>query len=296
MTKCNFKFLVLETVWELTSSDNTLLEGLFNPAEVQFALSELANDKAPGPDGFNVHFIKHFWPNISKQVFKCYQKFWDSGSLLKGFNSSFITLIPKTSSSTRVQDYRPISLINSISKLLTKVLANRMMVLAHKLFDDHQYGFIRGRQAAESILLVHEVHHTIKSDHNKGLILKLDFEKAFDTVRWDFLFQSMDKLGFGARWIMWIKNLLHSSRLLVLLNGSPTAEFLKKNGVRQGDPLSPLLFNIAGGVLSSMIKKVRDLGFIKGIQMGNDLKESLISNMQMTQSYFLVQIMLQSKV
>lgn len=127
------------------------------------------------------------------------------------------------------------------------------MPLTQKLFDDHQYGFIKGRQEAESIMLVHEVHHTIKYDSSKGMILKLDFEKAFDTVRWDFLLHTMDRLGFGKKWIMWIENLLHSTRMSILLIGSPTSEFQMRNGVRQGDPISPLLFNIAGRVLSSMI-------------------------------------------
>lgn len=168
------RIIVTESLW---------LERNFMKFEIDLALSELANNKSPGLDGFNLYFIKFFWKNLSGQVLECFSKFWASGMLPKGFNSSFIALIPKKSHPKLIQDYTPINLINSISKLLTKVLANRMIVLNNKLFDDYQNRFIKGRHAAKSILLVHEVHHSIKLDSNKCMILKLDFEKAFDTVR-----------------------------------------------------------------------------------------------------------------
>lgn len=109
----------------------------------------------------------------------------------------------------------------------------------------------------------------LKQDASRGLILKLDFEKAFDTINWDFLWQSLENLGFGCKLIGSLKRLFHSSKISVLVNGSPTSEFKVSNGVRRGDPLSPLLFNLAVGVLNSLIKKARALGLIQGIQLGN---------------------------
>lgn len=254
----------------ITESETLGLEKEFNEIEVELALSELANDKVSGPDGSNIHFIKFFWKNLKSQIMECFRNFWANRELPLGFNSSFIALIPKISHPKLIQDYGPISLINSISKLLTKLLANRLTTLSSKVFDHFQFGFLKGRQAAESIIIVHEIHHSIKIDSSRGMILKLDFEKASDSVRWDFMLPTMEKMGFGMLWIMWIKKFLKSTRLSLLLNGSPISEFCMSNGVRQGDPLSPYLFNIAGGVLSLLIRKANKLGLIRGIVMGHN--------------------------
>lgn len=115
--------------------------------------------------------------------------------------------------------------------------------------------------------MVQEVFHTRKQDDSKGIILELDFEKAFDTIQWEFLWQTLSSLGFGDKWIGWMRNLFQSIRVSILLNGSSTTEFPVPNDVRQGDPLSPLLFNLAVGVLSEMIGKASRLGILKGIQL-----------------------------
>lgn len=172
-----------------------------------------------------------------------------------------------------MQDYRPISLLNSISKILTKILACRLEKLNGTLFGDHQYDFIKGRQAAESILIVNEVARFLRIHQEKGIILKLDFEKAFDSINWEFLFQTMKSLGFGVKWIGWIKSLLRTSRISVLVNGSPTKEFSPSNGVRQGDPLSPLLFNLAGEILNKMLLKANQLRMFSGISFNKNVAE-----------------------
>lgn len=123
------------------------LEKGFSIREIESALHSLGSDKAPGPDGFNIFFIKKFWPHIRDKVLECFANFEHIHNLPKGFNSSFLALIPKVVSPQNVQDYRPISLLNSLPKLLTKVLANRLEKLNDKLFGGNQYGFIKGRQA-----------------------------------------------------------------------------------------------------------------------------------------------------
>lgn len=101
------------------------------------------------------------------------------------------------------------------------------------------------------------------------MILKLDFEKAFDSVNWAFLFHVMRTFGFGERWISWVQSILSSTRMSVLINGSPTEEFSADRGLRQGDPISPLLFNIVGEILHLLLCKAESLGTIQGIKMGD---------------------------
>lgn len=199
--------------------------------------------------------------------------FEQSGALPKGFNSSSIALVPKVISPQGVQHFRPISLLNSIPKVLTKLLAFRLEKLSGTLVDGNRYGFIKGRQAAESILIVNEVAHSLKTHQESGIILKLDFEKAFDTVNWEFLFRTMKSFGFGEKWIGWIKSLFKSSRISVLVNGSPSKESCPSNGVRQGDPLSSLLFNLAGVVLSRMLVRENKLNLFNGIKLSSSSTE-----------------------
>lgn len=112
--------------------------------------------------------------------------FHENAVVPSGVNSSFVTIIPKSLQPTSVKDFRPISLINSTVKILLKVLASRLATHMEYLISDTQTGFIKGRQASDSIFIVKEVAHFIQKRNSRGMILKLVFEKAFDTVNWDF--------------------------------------------------------------------------------------------------------------
>ena len=195
--------------------------------------------------------------------------FCENCYLPPGINSSFLALIPKTSSPIQIKDYRPISLINSSIKILMKVLATRLSGHMKSLVSDTQSGFIKGRQSSESILVVKEVAHSLQKNKCKGVILKLDFEKAFDTINWDFLMDTMRAMNFDQTWCCWIRTLLESIRISILINGQPTKEFKPERGLRQGDPISPLLFNLAGEVLSSLLRTANQKEVFKGIKLSS---------------------------
>lgn len=143
--------------------------------------------------------------------------------------------------------------MNALLKLLTKVMANTLKPLMPTLVSQHQSVFIKGRQITDGILITSELVSLLQREKTSGLIFKIDFEKAFDRVKWDFVYDILKAMNFGSKWIDWLRNLFESSRISVLVNGAPTEEFNPSRGLRQGDPLSPLLFNLVGEGLSSLL-------------------------------------------
>lgn len=118
-------------------------------------------------------------------------------------------------------------------------------------------------------MIANEVIEWWKFSKSKRVILKIDFEKAYDPVNWDFLFSMARNFGFDEKWLCWIKECLSSSRISVLVNGSPTDEFSPQKGLRQGDPLSPFLFNIVVEGLNVLLSKVKQLGLFKAASVGS---------------------------
>ncbi|XP_071695737.1 uncharacterized mitochondrial protein AtMg01250-like [Rutidosis leptorrhynchoides] len=122
----------------------------------------------------------------------------------------------------------------------------------------------------DGVLIVNESLEFLKNKHIKSLLFKVDFEKAFDSLNWEFLDEMMFLMGFGIKWRKWIASCLGSASISVLVNGSPTKEFNLGRGVRQGDPLSPFLFIIVAEGLNWMAKSAVSNGLFCGVEIGND--------------------------
>ena len=106
-------------------------------------------------------------------------------------------------------------------------------------------------------------------EEKKGLIIKLDFQKAYDCLNWNYVLQMMRGFGFGDKWVEWIKECISTAKLSVLVNGAPTKEFSMQKGLRQGDPLSPFLFIIAAEGLNLLLRSAKEKGLILGVDLGS---------------------------
>ncbi|GJU64428.1 RNA-directed DNA polymerase, eukaryota, partial [Tanacetum coccineum] len=189
-------------------------------------------------------------------------------------NSSFIALIPKIPDANIVKDFRPISLIGSLYKIIAKILANRLVGVLGDIVNEVQSAFIAERQILDGPFILNEILQWSKTKKKQSLIFKVDFEKAYDSVRWDFLDDILKKFGFGEKWCKWIQSCLRSSRGSILINGSPTEEFQFYKGLKQGDPLSPFLFILIMESLHLSFQRVVDNGMFNGIKLSSSLSIS----------------------
>ena len=245
------------------------LEEMFTEEEVLAAVSGLSDDKAPGPDGFPIAFWSFSWDFVKEEVMGFFKDFFQNEQFVKSLNATFLVLVPKGSTVDDLKDLRPINLVGSLYKILTKVLANRIKGVMGVIISQSQNAFVKGRQILDAALIANEVVDSVLRRKENGLMCKLDIEKAYDHIRWDFLLQTLERMGFGPKWIRWIHWCISTASFSVMFNGSPAGFFRSSRGLRQGDPLSSYLFVVGMEVLSCLLKRAVDGNFISGCRLGN---------------------------
>jgi hypothetical protein len=253
----------------LDESDRDLLDQPFTEEEVWGVVRNMAGDKAPGPDGFSLAFFQSCWDVIKQDVMQVFHEFHTTRNFERSMNVTFLALIPKKPGAQECKDFRPISLVTGIYKIIAKVLANRLSGVLTKLVSDSQNAFIGVRQILDSVLVANESLDSRVKSGLPGMLCKLDIEKAYDNVNWNFLIYMLRRCGFSERWRHWIYTCISSVRFSVLVNGSAHGFFPTSRGLRQGDPLSPLLFIIVMEALSRMLERAVAGGFISGFAVGN---------------------------
>jgi hypothetical protein len=183
-------------------------------------------------------------------------------------NATFIALIPKVDSPQRLNDFRPISLVGSLYKILAKVLANRLRLVIGSVISESQTAFVKDRQILDGILIANEIVDEAKKSKKELLLFKVDFEKAYDSVDWGYLDAVMGRMDFPPLWRKWMKECVCTATASVLVNGSPTDEFPLERGLRQGDPLSPFLFLLAAEGLNVLMKSLVEANLFTGYSVG----------------------------
>nr|GEU84065.1 putative RNA-directed DNA polymerase, eukaryota, reverse transcriptase zinc-binding domain protein [Tanacetum cinerariifolium] len=251
----------------LSSEQVAELEIPISKEEIRNAVWGCGENKSLGPDGFTFEFFRKYWHIMGTEFCLAVEWFFNHDSFSVGCNSSFIALILKSLDPKLVSDFCPISLIGSVYKVITKILQNRLSFVISDQISDVQSAFLPNRQILDGPFILNDLLARCKFKKQSAMVLKVDFAKAYDSIRWDYLEDVLHSFGFGVKWRSWVKGCLSSSMASILVNGSPTSEFQFHRGLKQGDPLAPYLFILIMESLHLSFSRVIDAGFFNGVKI-----------------------------
>lgn len=220
--------------------------------EVVFSMGSL---KAPGPDGLHALFFQSQWDVVGKAVCEFVRKVFVDPSNIVGVNETMLVLIPKIDNPETINQFRPISLCNVIYKIVTKLISWRLKHHMSSLIGHNQSSFISGRNSYDNVIVAQEVVHYMERKKGKKAVMaiKVDLEKAYDRLRWDFIEDTLNILGFSQSFIAIIMKCISTPKMKIMWNGVLSEEFDMERGIRQGDSLSPYIFVLCMERLSHII-------------------------------------------
>ena len=269
--------------YTLSNEDSLKLETQITIEECYKVLKDMKLNKSPGSDGFTPEFYLYFWNDIKHVMINSFKESFKNGKLSDSQKLGIITCLPKTGKDKLfIKNWRPISLLNIDYKILSGVIANRMKTYLDPLISKCQKGFVSGRYIGECTRLVSDLIHHLMKTNKPGIILMIDFEKAFDSLEWGFLEHVLKYFNFGKYIIQWIKCFYTDIESFVINNGHMSKRFPLSRGVRQGDPLSPYLFILCAEILARSIVNSNE---IRGLKI--DDSEFLLSQLADDTTLFL---------
>jgi len=250
---------------------NQKLMGEVTEKELSEVLHSFQKDKSPGPDGWPIEFFLGFLDLVGRDLLAVVEESRLAGFIHGPINSTFIALIPKSGHAEGFDDYRPISLCNCLYKIISKVITRRLKEVLSRHISCEQFGFLEGRQIHEAIGVAQEGLHSMKTLKLKGAVIKIDLSKAYDRVNWLYIRMLLTHLGFSYEFTRWVMACISTVSFAVLINGSASPFFTAGRGLRQGCPLSPLLFLLVAEGLSRFIIAAKRDGSFRGIPISQAL-------------------------
>ena len=224
--------------------DSDIFEGygdIITIEECYETLKTFKNKKSPGNDGLTIEFYRKCRPLFGRMVVNSFNYSYHFGQLSTSQRQAIITLIDKKKDRIFLKNWRPISLLNVDYKLLSKTLSNRLTAILSAIvmiIHPKQTGFMKGRNIAENIRILYDTIYCTKKAKQHGILLALDFEKALDSLEWNFIFCILEKFNFDKKFIKWIRLLYNDISSCTIINRTSSGYFSITRGVRQGHPMS----------------------------------------------------------
>ena len=231
-------------------------------------------NKAPGPDGIPIKFYQQFLEDIAEPLIAVFNNDFDVGSMTESQRMAILKLLFKKNEKDCLKNWRPISLLNADYKILATILATRLKSVLPTVIDEDQTCGIKGRTIFENLFRLRDMIHAAKTYNTNLTLINIDQEKAFDRVNRPFLLKVLEKMNFGTTFRRWIEILYDGASSQVLNNGWLSDPIQLNSGLRQGCPLSPLLYVIVSETLACTITNDKH---IEGILIPGSTKRSKIS-------------------
>ena len=252
---------------KLSPSEKLSLEGKISIDELTCYLKKSKNGAAPGSTGFSNEFFKFFWRDVKVFIVNSIKYSLETGTLAISQRLGIVTLIPKgEKDKTYLKNWRPLTLLNSIYKMVSGVIALRIRPILNSIIHGDQKGFVSDRYIGEAVRCTYDILQWANENKRVGLILLIDFEKAYDSVSFSFIEKALRFFNFGEGIIKWINILLNNFSCVINLCGNISKKFDIGRGCRQGDPIASYLFIICIEILA---QKLRLDNSVKGFQIGN---------------------------
>ena len=241
----------------LTKEEKNNLDQPISNEEIAFALWSLKAFKAPSPDGLHTGFFQRFWLIVGNSVKEEIRNVFLCWKIPDYLNSTNIVLIPKVQSPESISSYKPISLCNSVYKIITKIIVGRLRPYLDKLISPCQVAFVPRRRGVDNTIIVQELIHTMGKTKGRGgyMALKIDLEKAYDKLEWSFIMDMLIRFNLPRKLIDLIMSYIFSISTSLLFNGGALEPFLPTRGIRQGDSLSPYIFIMCMDYLGKLIQE-----------------------------------------
>ena len=247
---------------KLSPDDSAKCDTTISIQELGAALIKMNSQSAPGSDGLTVSFYKFFWPKIKNIVFDSFNFSIERGELSTTQKRGIITVIHKGGDKNNLGNWRPISLLNTDYKLFTKIIALRIQSVMDTIINPMQKGFLKGRNISEIIRIIDDSLYAANQYNTPGLMVSIDFKKAFDSISKASIINSLQIFNFGPYITNMVSTLITNSESCVRNGGWHSSWFPCERGVRQGCCVSPYLFLMVAEILSIKLRNSED---IKGI-------------------------------
>lgn len=243
----------------LTTAQQLEILQPYNAKDIKAVIFSIGSTKNPGPNGYGSEFFKAAWKIIGEDITKAIMEFFDNDKLLTQVNATIIALIPKTEMPQYASQYRPIFCCNVLYKCISKLICVRLRKALSLVVAENQAAFVEGRSLIHNVLICHDLLRHYNRKTSPRCLMKIDLKKAYDMISWDFLYEALQGYGFPEPFIQIVMRCVTSTKFTVKVNGEGHGYFQGRRGLRQGDPMSPLLFVLVMEYLTRLLGKMSEV-------------------------------------